>query len=167
MHSLTASTDARACAIMSTPIGQMYRLEKKHPLAIRWFHWINFPVLALMIWSGLLIYWANDVYRVGVGGLTLFHFFPGWFYSLFTLDGRLAEGMAWHFLFMWLFVLNGIAYVTYTLVSGDSLDSVAKKFDTSIHALAKLNKIPKDMYRKLKTGTVLQIPPAKSDTTTK
>lgn len=116
MPSLAASTDAGACAIMST---QMTRLEKKHPLAIRWFHWINFPVLALMIWSGLLIYWANDVYRLGIGGLTLFHFFPGWFYNLFTLDGRLAEGMAWHFLFMWLFVLNGIAYVTYTLVSGE------------------------------------------------
>jgi thiosulfate reductase cytochrome b subunit len=119
MHSLAASTNARACAIMSTPIGQMYRLEKKHPLAIRWFHWINFPLLGLMIWSGLLIYWANDVYRLGIGGLTLFHFFPGWFYNLFTLDGRLAEGMAWHFLFMWLFVLNGIAYVTYTLISGE------------------------------------------------
>jgi len=56
---------------------------------------------------------------------------------------------------------------TYTMVSGDSLDSVAKKFNTSIHALAKLNKIPKDKYRKLKTGTVLQIPPATSDATAK
>jgi LysM repeat protein len=54
---------------------------------------------------------------------------------------------------------------SYTMVSGDSLASVAKKFDTSIHELAKLNKIPKDKYRKLKTGTVLQIPPAKVETT--
>ena len=52
---------------------------------------------------------------------------------------------------------------TYTMVAGDSLDSIAKKFDTSIHALAKLNKIPKSMYRKLRAGKVLQIPPA-SDT---
>jgi len=35
----------------------MKRLEKKHLLAIRWLHWINFPLLFLMIWSGLLIYW--------------------------------------------------------------------------------------------------------------
>jgi LysM repeat protein len=56
---------------------------------------------------------------------------------------------------------------TYTMVTGDSLDSVAKKFDTSIRALAKLNKIPKEKYRKLRAGTVLQIPPAKSDATTK
>ena len=26
-------------------------LERKHPLAIRWMHWINFPVLFTMIWS--------------------------------------------------------------------------------------------------------------------
>jgi membrane-bound lytic murein transglycosylase D len=56
---------------------------------------------------------------------------------------------------------------TYTMVKGDSLASVAKKFDTSIHALAKLNHIPKSMYRKLPTGKVLQIPPATSATTTK
>ena len=37
----------------------MKQLERKHPLAIRWFHWINFPLLALMIWSGAMIYWAN------------------------------------------------------------------------------------------------------------
>jgi thiosulfate reductase cytochrome b subunit len=40
----------------------MPRIIKKHPLALRWFHWVNFPILALMIWSGTLILWANDVY---------------------------------------------------------------------------------------------------------
>jgi LysM repeat protein len=53
------------------------------------------------------------------------------------------------------------------MVAGDSLASIAKKFDTSIHALAKLNHIPKSMYRKLRAGKVLQIPPATSDTTSK
>ena len=52
---------------------------------------------------------------------------------------------------------------TYTMVAGDSLDSIAHKFDTSIHALAKLNKIPKSEFRKLRPGKVLQIPPAKPD----
>jgi thiosulfate reductase cytochrome b subunit len=97
----------------------MKRLEKKHPLAIRWFHWINFPVLIVMIWSGLLIYWANDVYRIGLGNVTLFHFFPERFYSVFHMDHRLAEGMAWHFLFMWFFAINGILYVLYTAFSGE------------------------------------------------
>src|SRR5437867_4866034 len=97
----------------------MKRLEKKHPLAIRWFHWINFPVLTVMIWSGLLIYWANDVYRVGVGGFTLLKFFPQWFYQRLHLESRLAEGMAWHFFFMWLFGINGLLYVLYTAFSGE------------------------------------------------
>jgi len=92
---------------------------EKHPLAIRWFHWINFPVLALMIWSGLWIYWANDVYRVGWGPTTLFKFFPQSFYKAFHLDHKLARGMSWHFMLMWLFALNGLLYVGYTLVSGE------------------------------------------------
>jgi len=95
------------------------RLESKHPRAIRWCHWINFPLLAIMIWSGLWIYWANDVYRIGLGSFTLFHFFPEWFYNTFNLGHRLAEGMAWHFAFAWLFTINGAAYVIYTLVSGE------------------------------------------------
>ena len=41
----------------------MKQLERKHPLAIRWFHWINFPLLALMIWSGAMIYWAHAIYK--------------------------------------------------------------------------------------------------------
>ena len=88
----------------------MTELREKHPRAIRWFHWVNFPILALMIWSGLLIYWANDVYRP---------FFPDWVYMTFHLHHRLAEGMGWHFFLMWIFAINGVAYVAYTLISGE------------------------------------------------
>jgi thiosulfate reductase cytochrome b subunit len=97
----------------------MKRLEAKHPRAIRWFHWINFPLLAVMIWSGLLIYWANDVYRVGFGDFTFFRFFPDQFYNLTGIGHRLAEGMAWHFVFLWFFAINGVAYVVYTIASGE------------------------------------------------
>lgn len=72
-----------------------------------------------MIWSGLLIYWANDVYRIGIGGFTAFHFFPDGVYSALHVNNRLAEGMAWHFVFMWLFAINGVAYVLYTAISGE------------------------------------------------
>jgi len=92
---------------------------EKHPLAIRWFHWVNFPVLALMIWSGLWIYWANDVYRLGWGKTTLLKFFPNSFYQAFHLDHQLAKGMAWHFVLMWAFFLNGLLYVLYTAFSGE------------------------------------------------
>lgn len=97
----------------------MKEIVKKHPLAIRWFHWINFPVLGVMIWSGLLIYWANDVYRIGFGSTTLLKFFPDSFYKALNVPFRLSEGMAYHFVFMWLFFLNGIAYVLYTIFSGE------------------------------------------------
>jgi thiosulfate reductase cytochrome b subunit len=97
----------------------MKRLEAKHPRPVRWMHWINVPLLFGMIWSGLLIYWANDVYRIGFGERTLFRFFPEWFYSTLGLSHRLAEGMAWHFAIMWLFAINGLCYVGYTIASGE------------------------------------------------
>lgn len=94
------------------------QLENKHPLAIRWLHWINFPLLAMMIWSGLLIYWANAVYGIRVFGYELFHFFPSWFYETLGIPYRLAEGLQLHFFFMWLFAINGLIYIVYTAVSG-------------------------------------------------
>ncbi len=95
------------------------QLEKKHPLAIRWMHWINFPLLTLMIWSGMLIYWANPVYSIYIGNYELFKFFPPWFNDFFGIPFRLAEGLQLHFFFMWLFATNGVAYVIYTIASGE------------------------------------------------
>jgi thiosulfate reductase cytochrome b subunit len=102
------------------------RLEKKHPLAIRWMHWVNFPVLFTMIWSGLLIYWNDSdnaykhphaVYRVGIGSLTLVRLFPPW--KAINAPYRVTEGLEYHLFFMWLFAINGILYVTYLAVSGE------------------------------------------------
>jgi thiosulfate reductase cytochrome b subunit len=95
------------------------KVIKKHPLAIRWFHWINFPVIAIMIWSGMLIYWANDVYRVGFGDKTILKFFPTSFYKALHIPFRLAEGMGIHFVFMWFFAINGFIYVLYLIFSGE------------------------------------------------
>jgi len=97
----------------------MKRIVKKHPLAIRWFHWVNFPLLAIMIWSGILIYWANDVYRLGWGSKTVLKFFPQSFYAAMHIPYKLALGMAMHFFFMWLFFVNGLLYVLYTFISGE------------------------------------------------
>src|SRR5580704_16455695 len=88
-------------------------LVKKHPLAIRWFHWINFPVLSIMVWSGLLIFYASRK----SGKITVFgHLFPEWLFAppaphwvptwlssdaghgkrvFFDLHARLAEGLGW------------------------------------------------------------------------
>ena len=102
-------------------------VEYKHSLATRWMHWINFPLLFLMIYSGILIYWADSqyeglnahrVYRIGIGGWTLFRFFPRWFYNTLHLKFHLAQGLAYHFFFMWFFALNGVVYVLYMFLSG-------------------------------------------------
>ncbi len=97
----------------------MKKIVSKHSLAVRWFHWINFPILTIMIWSGLLIYWANGVYKLGFGNLTLLSFFPKSFYEALHIPHRLGEGMAFHFVFMWVFFLNGLLYVLFTLFSGE------------------------------------------------
>ncbi len=107
-----------------TRVDKRLVLEKKHPLAIRWMHWVNFPVLFTMIWSGILIYWndsdnayrhPHEVYRLGVGPLTVFRFFPSWFYTNRFWDVRyhVTQGLGYHFFFMWIFALNGIAYVIF------------------------------------------------------
>jgi len=103
----------------------MKRLERKHPLAIRWFHWINFPLLAVMVWSGAMIYWANQVY--------LFKFSERMWEKL-HLAFRLAEWMAIHFFFMWLFAINGVAYVLYTIVSGEWRELVPDR-RSFVHAI--------------------------------
>lgn len=95
------------------------QIEYKHPLAIRWMHWVNFPVLAMMIWSGLLIYWANAVYSVRLFGVEFLHFFPSAFYDTLGIPFRLAEGLQLHFFFMWLFAGNGVLYVFYLIFSGE------------------------------------------------
>jgi thiosulfate reductase cytochrome b subunit len=130
--SVPESVPAVAVVSVSEPAPKVaaatIRLEKKHSLAIRWMHWVNFPVLFTMIWSGLLIYWNDSdnayqhphaVYRIGIGSLTLVRMFPPWFWKAINAPYRVTEGLGYHFFFMWIFAINGILYVTYLLISGE------------------------------------------------
>lgn len=105
-------------------------MKPKHPLAIRWFHWLNFPILSLMIFSGMLIYWAHDIY-----------FVPTTYFEKLGMAFELAKGMNLHFLFMWFFILNGLAYVSYTLLSGEwrelvpGRDALKEAFQVVLHDL--------------------------------
>lgn len=123
-------------------------IKHKHPLAIRWFHWINFPILAIMIWSGLLIYWANDVYKIKIGGKDLIYFFPDSFYKALNISYHLSEGMAWHFVFMWIFFINGFLYVIYTFISGEwrsllpNRSSFAEAWQVVLHDLHIRKSVP-------------------------
>ncbi len=90
----------------------------RHRRGTRWMHWINFPLLAIMIWSGLRIYNADvrDPFGFGIGlvGWHWFDFLPEGLSDSLGLRRKLAKGLAWHFTFGWLFTLNGLAYLVYT-----------------------------------------------------
>jgi thiosulfate reductase cytochrome b subunit len=68
-------------------------------------HWIGVYAILCMMFSGWQIYNASP---------SLDFTFPPWA----TLGGWLAGGIAWHISAMWLLFADGIAYVTYGLVSG-------------------------------------------------
>jgi thiosulfate reductase cytochrome b subunit len=127
--SVTFLPPEAAAPLEETPGGEAsIRLARKHPLAIRWMHWVNFPVLFTMMWSGLLIYWNDSdnayryphrVYRIGLGRWTLFRLFPEWFYNKLHVPYHVTDGLGYHFFFMWFFTINGIAYVLFTGITGE------------------------------------------------
>src|SRR5256885_12773902 len=78
---------------------------KVHPLIVRVTHWINALGILIMVASGWRIYNASPL-------------FPFRIPNELTLGGWLAGALQWHFAAMWLLVINGIAYVTYGIVSG-------------------------------------------------
>jgi thiosulfate reductase cytochrome b subunit len=104
------------------------RLERRHPLAIRWMHWINFPVLFIMVLSGIRIYWnttdnahlhPHAVYRIGIGSFTLMQLFPASVWKMLDIPWHVTQGLGDHFFFMWIFAINGIAYVLFLAISGE------------------------------------------------
>lgn len=97
------------------PGGRVAR--RKHTLATRWMHWLNLPLLLIMLWTGLRIYNANDVHAIDVLGIR-FRFFPDGFFEFFDANRRLAKGIGYHLTFGWLFAVNGVAYGLYLAVSG-------------------------------------------------
>jgi len=69
-------------------------------------HWINAVAIFIMIGSGWKIY--NDDVIFG------FLHFPDW-----LVIGKWAQyGLQWHFFGMWIFVLNGLAYISYGIATG-------------------------------------------------
>jgi thiosulfate reductase cytochrome b subunit len=59
------------------------------------------------------------VYRLGWGDTTILKFFPDSFNKALNIPFKLAEGMGLHFVFMWLFAINGFIYVLYLIFSGE------------------------------------------------
>lgn len=99
----------------------------KHGLATRWMHWLNFPLLVIMLWTGLRIYNANDVHAIDLLGLR-FRFFPDGLFEALDANRRLAKGIGYHLTFGWLFALNGVAYGLYLGISGRWRELVPDRF---------------------------------------
>lgn len=95
---------------------------ERHRRGNRWMHWINFPLLSIMIWSGLRIYSADvrDPFGFGVGlvGWHWFDFLPQEINEALGLRRKLAKGLAWHFTIGWLFVINGALFAAYLIRTG-------------------------------------------------
>jgi len=120
----------------------------QHNKAVRWMHWINFPLIAIMIWSGFRIYWADrqGQFNPGIQDYD-FQLFPAWFNESLNLESKLARGMAYHFTFGWLFIINGLLFTSYTAKSGHwkeiipSRTALKDAFQVLLHDL-KLSKKP-------------------------
>ena len=104
----------------------------QHHALVRISHWLNIPILLMMIASGLSIYWASPVvkhppdttgntdYFADIGKWAVAHVPgqrgfarpPNWFYDHFSLGhGILAEALRLHWFFAYLFMANGLLYL--------------------------------------------------------
>src|SRR6201998_4298220 len=79
---------------------------RPQPLPVRIMHWINAVAIFIMIGSGWKIY-NDDI-------LFSFLHFP----DAIVIGKGAQYGPQWHFFGMWIFVLNGIAYLSYGIVTG-------------------------------------------------
>lgn len=93
---------------MSAPsVKSLARHERRlHPLPLRIMHWTNAVAIFIMIGSGWKIYNDDVIF--------------GWLHFPDALViGKWAQyGLQWHFFGMWIFVLNGLAYLAYGISTG-------------------------------------------------
>ena len=134
--------------IDNSPVGEnspaknsMTPIVRRHHLLVRWSHWLNVPILLGLILSGVSIYWASPVYQhkpdpmtgnvdfvadVGtwicahVPGLHQYSSPPDWVYNHMSLGPYLlANALRLHWLFAYLFMINGLVYIAGLALSGE------------------------------------------------
>lgn len=92
----------------------------RHPLWVRVTHWLNAAAVVVLLMSGLNILQAHPHLYWGLKSTFADPWFspptpPGWMMIPSVRD--LATARHWHFLFAWIFVANGLAYLAWGLVS--------------------------------------------------
>ena len=115
-------------------------VARKHHFLVRWSHWLNVPLLLGLIISGISIYWSSPIYQhkpdpvtgnfdvaADIGIWICAHIPsqrhyaspPDWLYNHISLGpGMLAPALRIHWLCAYLFMFNGMVYVTGLLVGG-------------------------------------------------
>ncbi|WP_292066325.1 cytochrome b/b6 domain-containing protein [Brevundimonas sp. UBA7664] len=92
----------------------------RHPAWVRLAHWLNVVAVVVLIMSGLNILLAHPHLYWGIRSTFAEPWLsipplPNW---LLIPQGRnLAEARNYHFLFAWIFVLNGLAYLVLGLIT--------------------------------------------------
>jgi len=121
------------------PAAKRVAVVAQHHGLVRLTHWVNVPLLAGMIVSGLAIYWAAPVFnhapdpRTGSDdyladlGVWIVKHVPGaggyprpmaWIYDHFSIGPQqLALALRLHWFFAYLFIANGLLYIV-GLVAG-------------------------------------------------
>ena len=93
----------------------------RHPATVRITHWINVGAVVVLLMSGLNILAAHPHLYWGIASTFADPWLstptvPRW---LLIPQGRnLAEARNWHFLFAWIFVINGLVYLGWGLLTG-------------------------------------------------
>ena len=95
----------------------------RHALIVRLTHWINVVCITVMLMSGFQIFNAHRALYWGLKGADADHHwfalakgFPSW--ATIPSWQDLAMGRTWHFAFAWLFLINGLIYLLFGLLSG-------------------------------------------------
>lgn len=93
----------------------------RHPLPVRLTHWVNVFCVVMLVMTGLNILKAHPHLYWGLKSTfdspwLSFGEIPNWL--TFPQVRDLATARNWHFFLAWVFVINGVIYLAYALISG-------------------------------------------------
>lgn len=91
-----------------------FRVAYEHPWAVRFCHWLNTASLFVMVASGLRIFRAFPSFGAKVPQHNLLNVPPS-----LTLGGWLGGALQWHITFAWIYLVTGVFYLAYQIVSGN------------------------------------------------